>query len=281
MHRRDLLKGALIFPALTGVNSWAQLCVNHGACQAASQPFQLILQGPFGLVLHNAPNITAITAFMPVDPDSRHRFAFQKKRQDITKTFNFELRQSKASKISLCIDTQFKDFCVEKTTWSPNIKPVLLKINLPVPVRIVPEADMPPISITLPNSTSVLMPPAYVLEYDTAASEVELVDKISGVVFPSQPTYTFEVGLEHDDSDTPDYAHARKFYNETLLAFFPELQNASNRRIKNVTELKTNRTPNRPNKPKNHAISGTKTQEHILTTTFECKAGGIIAGTTS
>ena len=260
MQRRDLLKGALTLPILSKLNAWsAPLCTGHGACPSATQSFQLILRGPFGLALHNPPNITGVTAFLPVDPENRHMWKLGKAEQSNAKRFKFALTQSKPSSKPFCLDTTFQDFCVEKTTFNPSAKSKLLTIDLAVPLRITPFSPTDFLSASFSSGgTGKKWYRSFVIEYDLTNSGVELFEKISGVKIDTSNPVTIEVGLKNPDHDTSDNKHAKKFYNESLLAFFPDLM-------------------------KDHTI-GTATEpsnleEHSTAATYECKAGGIIGGT--
>jgi hypothetical protein len=256
MQRRDLVKGALTLPAFARLNSWAQLCTGHGACNAPTKSFKLILRGPFGLALHNPPTVTGITAFVPVDPDGRHHWAMERQPQDNTKQFSFALKQSTPSSIPFCLDTAFQNFCAEKTTFKSTAKSKLLTIDLAIPARITTFSSSDILTVDVKSgATGKKWYRSFVIEYDVSVSGVELTETASSVIIPTpNPTYTIEVGLRHRDHDTPDNAHAKKFYNESLLPFFPDLMDD------------------------NHIII-TATGPLATVTTFECKAGGIIGGT--
>lgn len=259
-------------PAFAGLNSWSQqLCSGHPTCPGTPQ-FQLILSGPFGLVLHNAPNVTGITAFMPAD--LRHGFALERQIQN-GNDFQFQLIQDTPSN-ALCIEDAFQDFCVEKTTWvqNPQHIGVFLKMELAVPMRIkaTQEPHLQPLSVTLKNSTTPKwMHRVYILEYDTP---VQLIETKSGLTLPQRSSYTFEVGLPHGNGDTPTNDHALQFYNQSLLAFFPEWQQDQTHLLQTLSETQMAKAP--PSKKGSPAAR--PQEESSTTTTFECKAGGLIVG---
>jgi hypothetical protein len=262
MQRRDLLKGALALPAFAGLNSWAQartLCTGHGICQpsAPGESFQLILRGPFGLALHNPPDITGITAFVPVDPDGRHHWAIEGRPQNNSKKFSFALKQSMRSNKPFCVETEFQHFCAEKTTFKSDAKDKLLTLQLAPPVRITTfsSLDFLTVNFKKSGSTGKKWYRSFVIEYEvTDSNPIELSETTSGVILPTpKSSFTIEVGLKDPDHDDNSLSHAKKFYNDSLLAFFPDL----------ITD--------------DHIVSTASTV--ATATTFECKAGGIIGGT--
>lgn len=263
MNRRDLLRGALTLSILGANQTWASICTNHGPCAAASDPYPVLLSGPFGLVLHrdisNPLVITGLTAFMPADPHNRHKFALQGAIQTISnKKFNFLLQQtSPPNSPVLCVDEEFSAFCIESTPWSAKAKAKLLTIDLAVPTRVTPILGDTPLSVVFQSSKPGKMYTALLLEYDLKISPLKLIHKDSGLNIPLSPDFlAFEVGLDRNDPDTPDIAHGRDFHNSSLLPFFPGLKGDPNHIV----------------------ISAADNGIRILTTTFECKAGGIIVG---
>ena len=273
MNRRDLIKAALTLPILNATRGWTSICSPSGPCPAPQSLFQLYLEGPFGLILHkdtaNPPNVTGITAFMPVDPSHRHHFAMQKQPQDIKKEYSFALTQTKPPATnSLCIDSAFGNFCVDSTSWSAKASSKLLTIELAVPTRIIPEQGFPPMPVVFKSSGSGNWQRAFVLEYDLNVSPLQLTNTTTGANIPlTDPYYRFEVGLSRRDPDKPGNPHAKDFYNRTLLSFFPDLQ-------KNDSYIVVD--ANDPSKP---APSKSGGKIRIMTSTYECKSGGIIGGT--
>jgi len=132
----------------------------------------------------------------------------------------------------------------------------LLTIDLPVPNNILPWSGETPLSVTFKSSTPGKMWRTFVLEYDLAVSDLELVETSSGLKIPMPDNeFYIEVGLDFHDGDDGSNSHARNFYNNSLLPFFPGAQTAD------------------------HIIATiTGPAFHPETTTFECKAGGIIGG---
>jgi len=274
MQRRDFFRGALALPTLAALPGWAApLCRASGTCPSVSKPFHFILQGPFGLKLQNPPNVTGITAFMPIDPSKRHQFAMGGQPQTASKEFNFELHQVKppSSLPQLCIDKAFSSFCAEHTTWAPAGKRRLLTIDLPVPNSIIPLPKEKPLTVTFQSSTQPKsLYRTFVLEYDLAVSDLELLETSSGLkIAMGVNEYYVEVGLDHKDPDDTANSHAMNFYNKSLLPFFPDLQTPEHI-LATISES--------PLEHQTHANPECKDFYPETTTTFECKAGGIIGG---
>lgn len=261
MNRRDLIKTALSLPLVHAVQGWSSVC--DPCTNTAKSPYQVVLEGPFGVILHkdtaSPPNVTGITAFMPIDPDGRHHFSLDGTEQDVSKQFSFSLTQKPPLSTKLCIDSAFADFCVDSTSASLGSKTPLLKIEMPVPTNILAETTFTPMNVVFQSTKSGKMQRSFVLVYDVNnGAQLQLTEQPSGlnITLPSDKLIV-EVGLPKSDPDSADFAHAKKFYNKTLLPFFG--LDASPDHV--VTSIKgPARTPR--------------------TTTYECKAGGIIGGTT-
>ena len=247
-------------------------------CPSAKTPYQVILEGPFGLVLHrdakNPDQITRITAFMPADDMGRHRFRVHRQDQSTSRTFSLALQQIRPPlNPSLCVGPGFCDFCVENTAPSPNLPPKLLTMELSVPTSITVEPSDTPLSVIFRSTKTGYMPRAYILEYDLSISPLQLVDTVSGFNIPLPDDFLlFEVGLPPSDPDDPSSSHALHFYNNHLLPFFG-LENSDDHVLSTIF----------PSSALTVAASRAMTTSSgkptiTTTTTFECKAGGIIGG---
>jgi hypothetical protein len=199
---------------------------NNTATTAAKTPYQVQLEGPFGLVLHKDPTnpdrITRITAFMPADDKGRHKFRVQGQDQSTFRTFGFALQQiSPPANPTLYVGPGFCDFCVENTAPSSNLPPKLLTMELSVPTRIIVEPSDKPLDVIFRSTKTGSMPRAYILEYDLSISPLQLVDTISGfnIPLPNGPLL-LEVGLPDDDPDDSSSSHGLHFHNDLLLPFF-------------------------------------------------------------
>lgn len=261
MNRRDLIKTALSLPLVQATRGWSSIC-GTSCTNSSVIPYQIILEGPFGIILHedtaSPPNVTGITAFMPADPDGRHRFMLGGQVQDVSKQFSLSLTQTPHPSTALCVDSAFADFCVDGTTASPGSK-ALLKIEMAVPTRIIAETNFKPMNVVFKSNKTGKMQRSFVLEYDlNNGTQLQLTEQLSGLNIPlPDKKLMVEVGLDKHDPDSADFDHAKKFYNTTLLPLFG-----------------LDASPD-------HIVSSIKGPSlSKKTTTYECKAGGIIGGTT-
>jgi hypothetical protein len=242
------------------------ICCNEKPCPAATTPYLVALQGPFGLVLHKDPDnlsqIIRITALMPADDKGRHKFRIQRQDQNTSKLFGFAVQQVKPpSTPVLCVGPGFCDFCVESAPTYSNALSKLLTIELSVPTRIIIPSDLKPLDVVFQSTNPGIMQRGYILEYDLDISPLQWVDTTSGFHIPlPKEGLLFEVGLDLKDPDDSFSSHALHFHNQHLLPFFG-LQNDNNHVISTIFPPTLGTPP-----------------ESTTTTTLECKAGGIIVG---
>jgi hypothetical protein len=251
-------------------------CNNPQPCPSAKKPYQVRLEGPWGLVLHRDPKnidqITRITAFMPADDMGRHRFRVQQQDQSTSRTFSLALQQIQPPlNPPLCVGPGFCDFCVENTAPISTLPPKLITIEMSVPTSITIESSDTPLNVIFRSTKTGYMPRAYVLEYDLAVSLLQLVDTISGFNIPLPDDHLLlEVGLPKSDPDDASSSHALHFYNNHLLPFFG-LE-------KNDDHVLATIFPSSALSIGAKRALATDPDNLTTTTTFECKAGGIIGG---
>lgn len=219
-------------------------------------------------MLHKDPNnlsqVIGLTAIMPADDKGRHKFRIQGQDQNTSRPFGFAVQQINPPKNpSFCLEPGFSDFCVESTNINPNALPKLISIELSVPTRIAP-STLTPLRVVFQSTNPGTMQRGYILEYDLAVSPIQFIDTISGFSLPlPNGGLGLEVGLGPKDPDDQFSSHAIHFYNKHLLPFFG-LDSDSNHVLSTIFPSLARSTPGQP--------------DNNVTTTLECKAGGIIGG---
>jgi len=275
MERRKLLKGIGALPIVAGTAAYAKLCGNLQPCPSAATPFQVVLDGPFSVVLHtaspNSDDVTSVTAFTPVEQHSAHLFKLNGVPLDEKKQHHFALNISGFTPPSQpCIARDFNDFCVDHTRFDPAPagKDIFIAITLPCPTRII--TNVTPLAVTIGGTaTSHNMPQNHVLEYDIShAGPITMDYREAGHSgSPLGNSFYFEVGLDHPDNDC---SHAKDFYNNWMLPFFPDLAG-------NTIDFPT--CPPGAHHQYFFPSRDDRIKLVMLTTTLECKSGGLITTT--
>lgn len=274
MNRRDVLKGIATLPIAGGPAVYAKLCGGPPSCPAAANLIQIVLDGPFSVVLQTASptsdDITGVLAFTPVEPNGAHLIKLNGVPLDERKQHHFTLKISGYTPpLHPCISSAFNDFCNDHTKFNPLASDMFVALKLPCPKNITTDiVNVPPLSVTVGGSPRS-MPQNHVLEYDVPMGSSVIMDyRESG--HPATPvgnTFLFEVGMDHPDTDC---SHAKDFFNHSTLPFFPDLS-------QNTIEF-----PNCPRATPPHRYfmqakyKDDSIKAHMYTTTLECKSGGLI-----
>ncbi len=259
MNRRDFAKGLAALPLLKAT-SFAQIC-NSGPCQTNPNALVILLQGPFAVVI-NSGSPWNITAFTPKH-NGEHLFAFNGSvcGNDAKYAFLLENDGLMTATAAPCVDSPIPRFCAENKLVDHSTNDHFVTIHLPAPQRIFIRSSNTLKAVMEDNGPSAV-PGDRILEYDNPdMTKIQMLGSGDGDLTKLDPVkgqrlFTFEVGLPNllggGDSD-PDASHAIDFYNNSLLAHFPELAHDQTRRIKDITPHATH-------------VPGVST--------FECKIGG-------
>ncbi len=252
MNRRDVLKA---LGALPIASAWAGC--RHDDSQPAPTPtvtpatapavkvkrLQILLEGPFAVVLQKQKTSRRLIAFVPRPdpgkPDLDHYFCFNEPQKKLgtskdSKNFEFELPEDglKTNAAVLpYVNADFNDFKAETQVWTQP--PSLVSLNLPFPNSI--NFGGRPLHVKFASralKATGIMPTNYIIEYnvDNPAKIAMMCRQMGGVAVssPNCPPgiirYFFGVGPDLKDAKTKQ-KHAVDFFNTVLLAkCFPQLR---------------------------------------------------------
>lgn len=291
MNRRDFTKGLAALPLAGAVKSYGSICSSTDCkLNEASSYLLVILEGAFAVVVNTA-SPWHVQAFTPKH-NGEHFFAFNRRICEIDTQYGFLLQQDGLTQASQlpCIHNSSANFCAENTPSDLSMEDHFILLDLPAPQAIVVwpsrfEAVME--SDESENPNYVPIPGTQILVYEIKdGNAIQMYGSEYGEVVPL-PTlkgkkvsaFIFEIGLPNllggRDSD-PNGSHAIEFYNQSVLPHFSELAGDKNRRIKKIRPRKAS-----ANYVIKHSLPGgfqgleQALDEYMLTTTFECKIGGL------
>ena len=231
----------------------------------------MILEGAFLVVLNResagSDNILSVSAFSPVD--NQHQLKLNGvplPTNAIKHGFTLSKQPGLKEYTTTCVDAYLKDACIDKIpllACKPDDS--LIRITLPCPLRISASSFR---SVTFMNDKPGLMPQDHILEYEIADSGFPITMKYDNlnqlVDAKTNNTFLIEIGLPRGTPGPMSVQHAKDFHNGPILKCF-KLEGDTGKQIKDIplAERSTKLLP----------------RSTIVTTTLECKSGGMIGGT--
>jgi hypothetical protein len=252
-------------------SAYGKLC-GMGGCPPGNNPLTVILDGPFSIILQAASAasdvINGVVAFTPIEKNGKHLFNLNGVPLTDIK-HDFDLKISGFTPTNKPCIIGLDGFCTDHTKWDSSPAKRFITLVLPPPNRIRTTRNSIPVTVA---GKTVNLPQNHVLEYDTTLQSVPKMGYKGKTVSPVANTYILEVGMDPAVDPDTDCSHALQFYNESMLPLFPDLG-------KNVIQ-KFNQCP----KFKGHLYAQRRSAQgeggtHILTTTLECKSGGLLVST--
>lgn len=259
MKRRDFVKAMAALPIVGATASLISTCnPSH---------LQVILQGPFGLMINTAINGDrpwGVRAFVPVH-NREHMFMFNNSPENKDSNYKFQLKPDGLKPNPFpTLNRQFERFYFEHALCNFDTNYHFMTIELPYPERINIRSSFS--NATMMDGKQFEIPGDHILEYkiiNRNIVEMSGWENSSTTAIPlksKNQIFTFEVGLPNhlggNDSDQ-NGTHAVEFYDNSLLLYFPDLA-----------------------KNKANNILQVSPHSHPKTTTLECKIGGLIVTTT-
>jgi hypothetical protein len=209
------------------------------------------LEGPFSVVIKNQ-NAYQIRVCTPRDPD--HLFAvngtqIQYKPGD---SFHFALKPDGLATYNGWPDIDPAFDWSNKTTskWIDDGSNYFITMDVPCPQQIRQDGTA---RVTFDNNQTAVMPLDHILIYGIKdMQKVQITCKeLGSQTIDQNGVFQLELGLPQGTSSGTVHDHAIMFYNNMLKAFFPDLYNKADCRLKDIV---------------------------VKTTTLECKNGGLIVG---
>ncbi len=283
MNRRNLLKTLAAVPLVSALGACKDNDDDDKRRQgSAGHRLQILLDGSFAVVIqHEKPN--SVLAFSPRDKDEPHQFYFNDpdNAQAATKDYNFELlpeglKHSDRPEIA----SGFSDFHASVKQW--KLTENFVAIKLPIPARITFAGHRE--RVVFKSNKPGWMPTNHILEYDVIDPDrIKVTCKELGKACSASPDspegltrFFFEVG--------PPYGapanHAVNFFNDMLIASFPEL--VANYSLSQIMD-KRDGSPARTARLVSAAMRDDTPPARLLNAsyTLDCKVGGLLVDTST
>ncbi len=283
MNRRNLLKTLAAVPLVSALGACKDNDDDDKRRQgSAGHRLQILLDGSFAVVIqHEKPN--SVLAFSPRDKDEPHQFYFNDPdyAQAATKDYNFELlpeglKHSDRPEIA----SGFSDFHASVKQW--KLTENFVAIKLPIPARITFAGHRE--RVVFKSNKPGWMPTNHILEYDVIDPDrIKVTCKELGKACSASPDspegltrFFFEVG--------PPYGapanHAVNFFNDMLIASFPEL--VANYSLSQIMD-KRDGSPARTARLVSAAMRDDTPPARLLNAsyTLDCKVGGLLVDTST
>ena len=229
----------------------------------APKYLRIRLEGSFCVVIQKK-NSYKIRACTPVDLD--HLFAINGERKDYKPgdLFDFELKPYglKTYKSWPEIDPAFDWSNKTTNKWDNKKSYYFITMDLPCPQQIIQDRTT---RVIFADYTSGLMPRNHILIYEIEDySRLQITSDKLGRQKIENGVFSLEIGLALGTSAGKVHEHTIRCHNNMVQRFFPDLSKDKKCLLKDIEVL----------------LPSPSIVQDLLTTTLECKSGGMIVGFT-